>query len=52
MKSVWQLKPRLKDAVVMDENPGAYQSIAQVMANESDLGEVVATAKQGVCMKG
>jgi tRNA-splicing ligase RtcB len=41
-----------KDAGVIDEIPGAYKSIAQVMANQSDLVEVVATLKQVVCVKG
>ena len=41
-----------KDAGVIDEIPGAYKPIAQVMANQSDLVEVVATLKQVVCVKG
>ncbi len=41
-----------KDTGVIDEIPGAYKPIAQVMANQSDLVEVVATLKQVVCVKG
>ncbi|MDX2231878.1 MAG: RtcB family protein [Leptolyngbyaceae cyanobacterium bins.349] len=41
-----------KDGGVLDEIPGAYKSIDQVMANQSDLVEVVATLKQVVCVKG
>jgi tRNA-splicing ligase RtcB (3'-phosphate/5'-hydroxy nucleic acid ligase) len=41
-----------KDAGVIDEIPGAYKPIDQVMANQSDLVEVVATLKQVVCVKG
>jgi tRNA-splicing ligase RtcB len=41
-----------KDSGVLDEIPGAYKSIDQVMANQSDLIEVVATLKQVVCVKG
>ena len=41
-----------KDAGVIDEIPGAYKSIEQVMANQADLVAVVATLKQVVCVKG
>jgi tRNA-splicing ligase RtcB (3'-phosphate/5'-hydroxy nucleic acid ligase) len=41
-----------KDEGILDEIPGAYKPIAQVMANQSDLVEVVATLKQVVCVKG
>ncbi|MDB9516275.1 RtcB family protein [Roseofilum reptotaenium CS-1145] len=41
-----------KDAGVLDEIPGAYKPIEQVMNNQSDLVEVVATLKQVVCVKG
>lgn len=41
-----------KDAGVLDEIPGAYKPIEQVMANQSDLVEIVATLKQVVCVKG
>jgi tRNA-splicing ligase RtcB len=41
-----------KDLGVIDEIPGAYKPIEQVMANQSDLVEVVATLKQVVCVKG
>ncbi|MCY7392802.1 MAG: RtcB family protein [Leptolyngbyaceae cyanobacterium CAN_BIN12] len=41
-----------KDAGVIDEIPGAYKPIEQVMANQADLVEVVATLKQVVCIKG
>jgi tRNA-splicing ligase RtcB (3'-phosphate/5'-hydroxy nucleic acid ligase) len=41
-----------KDEDVLDEIPGAYKPIEQVMANQADLVEVVATLKQVVCVKG
>lgn len=41
-----------KDEGVLDEIPGAYKPIDQVMKNQSDLVEVVATLKQVVCVKG
>lgn len=41
-----------KDEGVLDEIPGAYKPIEQVMANQADLVEVVATLKQVLCVKG
>lgn len=41
-----------KDAGVVDEIPGAYKDIDEVMRNQSDLVEVVAQLKQVVCVKG
>lgn len=41
-----------KDADVIDEIPGAYKSIQEVMDNQSDLVEIVAELKQIVCVKG
>jgi tRNA-splicing ligase RtcB len=41
-----------KDEGVLDEIPGAYKPIDEVMANQSDLVEVVATLKQVICVKG
>ena len=41
-----------KDAGVVDEIPGAYKNIDEVIANQSDLVEVVATLKQFLCVKG
>ncbi len=41
-----------KDDGVVDEIPGAYKDIDEVMANQSDLVEVVHTLKQVVCIKG
>ncbi|MBD2513860.1 RtcB family protein [Nostoc sp. FACHB-973] len=41
-----------KDEGVLDEIPGAYKPIEQVMANQADLVEVVATLKQVMCVKG
>ncbi|TJZ73557.1 RtcB family protein [Chitiniphilus eburneus] len=41
-----------KDGGVVDEIPGAYKDIDQVMAYQSDLVEVVHTLKQLVCVKG
>ena len=37
---------------MIDEIPGAYKPIDEVMANQSDLVEVVHTLKQVVCVKG
>ena len=41
-----------KDKGVIDEIPGAYKDIDVVMANQSDLVEIVHTLKQVVCVKG
>jgi tRNA-splicing ligase RtcB len=41
-----------KDKGVIDEIPGAYKPIDEVMANQADLVEVVHTLKQVVCVKG
>ncbi|MEM8719361.1 MAG: RtcB family protein [Cyanobacteria bacterium P01_G01_bin.39] len=41
-----------KDSKIIDEIPGAYKPIEEVMAQQSDLVEVVATLKQVVCVKG
>ncbi|HET7930845.1 MAG TPA: RtcB family protein [Rhodanobacteraceae bacterium] len=41
-----------KDAGVVDEIPGAYKDIDEVMANQCDLTEVVHTLKQVLCVKG
>lgn len=41
-----------KDEGVLDEIPGAYKPIDEVMNHQSDLVEVVATLKQVVCVKG
>ena len=41
-----------KDAELIDEIPAAYKPIDQVMANQSDLVEVIATLKQVICIKG
>lgn len=41
-----------KDKGVLDEIPGAYKDIDAVMANQSDLVEVVHTLRQVVCVKG
>jgi tRNA-splicing ligase RtcB (3'-phosphate/5'-hydroxy nucleic acid ligase) len=41
-----------KDSGVIDEIPGAYKDIDQVMRNQSDLVEIVAELKQVVCVKG
>lgn len=42
----------LKNRSVLDEIPGAYKDIDQVMANQTDLVEVVHTLKQVLCVKG
>ncbi|MDR3074064.1 MAG: RtcB family protein [Deltaproteobacteria bacterium] len=41
-----------KDSGVIDEIPGAYKDIDEVMANQSDLVEIVHTLKQVLCIKG
>ncbi|RAG82586.1 RtcB family protein [Streptacidiphilus pinicola] len=41
-----------KDSGVVDEIPGAYKPIEKVMAQQTDLVEVVAQLKQVVCVKG
>ena len=41
-----------KDKGVVDEIPGAYKSIDEVMQNQNDLVEAVHTLKQVVCVKG
>ena len=41
-----------KDGGVLDEIPGAYKDIDQVMENQRDLVEVVHTLKQVLCIKG
>ncbi|GAA3750050.1 RtcB family protein [Streptomyces tremellae] len=41
-----------KDSGVVDEIPGAYKPIEQVIARQSDLVEVVAQLRQVVCVKG
>lgn len=41
-----------KDEGVLDEIPGAYKDIEQVMADQTDLVEIVAQLKQVLCVKG
>jgi len=41
-----------KDAGVVDEIPGAYKSIEDVIRRQADLVEVVANIKQVLCVKG
>ena len=41
-----------KDSGVVDEIPGAYKSIERVMADQSDLVEIVTELKQVMCIKG
>jgi tRNA-splicing ligase RtcB len=41
-----------KDEQVIDEIPGAYKDIEQVMKNQSNLVEVVHTLKQVLTVKG
>ena len=41
-----------KDKGVVDEIPSAYKDIDTVMANQTDLVDVVHTLKQVVCVKG
>ena len=41
-----------KDEGVLDEIPGAYKSIDEVMANQSDLTKTLHELKQVLCVKG
>lgn len=41
-----------KDDGVLDEIPGAYKDIDQVMAAQADLVDIVTTLKQVLCIKG
>lgn len=41
-----------KDADVIDETPGAYKDIDQVMEAQKDLVEIAYTLKQVLCIKG
>jgi tRNA-splicing ligase RtcB len=41
-----------KDAGVVDEIPGAYKSLEDVIRRQADLVEVVANIKQVLCVKG
>jgi tRNA-splicing ligase RtcB len=41
-----------KDEDVIDETPGAYKAIDDVMAAQADLVDIVYTLKQVVCVKG
>ena len=41
-----------KDKAVLDETPGAYKNLADVMAAQSDLVKPVHTLRQLVCVKG
>ncbi|MDR3054967.1 MAG: RtcB family protein [Zoogloeaceae bacterium] len=41
-----------KDGGVVDEIPGAYKDIDEVMANQSDLVAIAHTLKQVLCVKG
>lgn len=41
-----------KDSGVLDEIPSSYKNIEEVMANQSDLVDVVAELKQVICIKG
>lgn len=41
-----------KDAEVIDETPGAYKSIDDVMQAQADLVDIVHTLRQVVCVKG
>ncbi|MCF3961064.1 RtcB family protein [Streptomyces fuscigenes] len=41
-----------KDSGVVDEIPGAYKPIEQVMSRQTDLVEVVTRLRQVVCVKG
>lgn len=50
-EQTWGVECR-KDSAVLDEIPGAYKDIDAVMANQTDLIEVVHTLKAVLCVKG
>lgn len=41
-----------KDRAVVDEIPGAYKDIRQVMSHQADLVDIVHTLRQVICIKG
>jgi len=41
-----------KDDAVLDEIPGVYKDIDEVMENQRDLVDVVHTLRQVLCVKG
>lgn len=41
-----------KDPGLLDEIPAAYKPIEQVMEQQADLVEIVATLRQVICVKG
>lgn len=41
-----------KEEALIDEIPGAYKNIDEVMANQTELVEIVHTLKQVLCVKG
>ena len=41
-----------KDDGIIDEIPGCYKNIDEVMENQADLVEIVHTLKQVLCVKG
>lgn len=41
-----------KDSDIVDEIPGAYKDIDEVMENQKDLVQIVAKLKQFICIKG
>ena len=41
-----------KDLAILDETPGAYKDIDQVMAAQADLVEIKHTLRQVICIKG
>lgn len=41
-----------KDSGVLDEIPGAYKSIEEVMANQADLTKILHELRQVLCVKG
>jgi tRNA-splicing ligase RtcB len=41
-----------KDVGVIDESPGSYKDIDEVMANQTDLVKPLFTLKQILCVKG
>lgn len=41
-----------RDAAVIDETPGAYKPIVDVMAAQTELVDIVHTLRQVLCVKG
>lgn len=52
LKSQTSLVECRKDESILDEIPGAYKNINEVMENQKDLVEIMYTLKPLLCVKG